>query len=123
MPRKDCWDKAEIFGKVALPLVIAAATLTINSQINARQNQSAIVSMALGIVSEKPDPEDAANVDPLRLWAIDRLVEHGGLSEAAATQLKFEALPNYGGIPTITSSFGEPSGGGSSGSEGPGCCN
>lgn len=88
---KDNWDKAEIVGKVALPIVIAAATLLYNNEVSARQQSSKMVELAIGIVTEPP--MDDGEPEPLRLWAIDILQVNGGLTEEAASQLKFSSLP------------------------------
>ncbi|MEO1108237.1 MAG: hypothetical protein AAFX90_09975 [Pseudomonadota bacterium] len=95
-PEKGFWDKLEIIGKVALPIVIAGATIWFNSQISARQQSAEMVKLAVGILSEKPQED---GVDPLRVWAIDILVDRGGLSQNAAKTLNIRQLnPAY--VPT-----------------------
>lgn len=41
--QKDRWDKLEIIGKVALPVIIAGATLGFNWQVNQRQRDATMV--------------------------------------------------------------------------------
>lgn len=103
---KDFWDKADIAGKVALPVVIALVTLFFNNQINQRQRDTELVSIATRIVSESPTTE--SDGDPLRLWAIDILIERGGMSQEAALQLRSRSLvANYITMGEIVSSAEE----------------
>ena len=95
---KDCWDKVEILGKfvgaILIPLAIGAATIKINSQNSRRDTAAQMASIAVGILSEKPD-DDAQGVDPLREWALDVLQRPGEivpLSEGAANDLRSRSL-------------------------------
>ncbi|MEM6564997.1 MAG: hypothetical protein AAF665_11155 [Pseudomonadota bacterium] len=97
---KDAWDRLEIVGKVALPIVVAGATIWFNSQVSQRQQSAEMTRIAVGVLSEADISED----DPLRDWAVNILVDQGGLSLAAARQLRNEPLATpfviYGPIRT-----------------------
>ncbi|MBL3704640.1 hypothetical protein GI582_18235 [Sulfitobacter sp. BDSS02] len=80
---KDWWDKLEIIGKVALPVVIAAATIWFNSQVSERQQNADMVSIAVEVLSQATEQND-----PLRDWAVDILVIQGNLASEAAAELK-----------------------------------
>ncbi len=72
--QKDFWDKLEIIGKVALPVVIAGATLWFNSQLSSRQTSADMVQIAVGVLSQNvDDTEFELGVDPLREWAVEVL--------------------------------------------------
>ena len=81
--QKDIWDKLEIAGKLALPVVIAGATIWFNSQISQRQQNADMVSIAVSVLGQEGESKD----DPLRSWAVKLLQHHGGLSADAANEL------------------------------------
>lgn len=80
---KDHWDKLEILGKVALPVVVAGATIWFNSEVSTRQQTAEMVKVAVGVLGQEGKEEN----DPLRGWAVGILRQQGGLSEDAANAL------------------------------------
>lgn len=79
---KDMWDKAEIVGKVSLPVAVAVATLWLNGQVSQRQQSTEITKVAIGVLSEELG-DDQRGIDPLREWAVARLSENYQFSDAA----------------------------------------
>ena len=100
---KDCWDKLEIVGKfvgaILIPLAIGGATFVINSENSKRDTSAQMASIAVSILSEKPD-SDLEGSDPLREWAITVLEQPGEvipLNAAAAQDLRSRSL-NLSGL-------------------------
>ena len=58
---KDTWDKAEIIGKVAIPVIIAITALTLNDQLSQRAQDAEVIKIAVAILSERPSEEGASN--------------------------------------------------------------
>lgn len=80
---KDWWDKADIGGKIALPVVIAGPTIWFNAQTTERQENAKMVEVAARVLSAPADEES----DPLREWAVSQLQENGGLTDEAGQKL------------------------------------
>jgi hypothetical protein len=89
---KDTWDKAEIIGKVAIPVIIAITALTLNDQLSQRAQDAEVIKIAVAILSERPSEEGASN-SALRSWAIDEMVVRADLSQDAAEELIDARLP------------------------------
>ena len=89
--QKDNWDKAQIFGTLLIPVVIAISGYFINNTIKAKEIRLQYLEMALNILSEEPNQETIG----LRLWAIDVVEKYSILqfSEEALEELKRSALP------------------------------
>ena len=89
--QKNNWDKAQIFGTLLIPVVIAISGYFINNTIKAKEIRLQYLEMALNILSEEPNQETIG----LRLWAIDVVEKYSILqfSEEALEELKRSALP------------------------------
>lgn len=92
---KDLWDKIEVVGKIAVPVLVAITVLYWNGQKTARDTASAMTQVAVGILqAERPvDGSDSA----LRNWAIsvlERPSDPPPLSPEAATELRKRSLPS-----------------------------
>jgi len=88
---KDIWDKAEIIGKFAVPLVVAFAAVFLNNQFSKRSEDSEVTMIAVSILSS--EPSDESRKDPLRTWAAQQMVDRAGMSEEAANLLLVRRLP------------------------------
>ena len=89
---KDWWDKAEIIGKIAVPVLIGFVVLFWNSQRTAHETRAAMTQIAIGILSERPEEGQPT---ALREWAIAVLQNPTNpprMSDEAARQLRFEPL-------------------------------
>ena len=71
---KDFWDKLEICGKTALPIVVALAAVFLNNQINTRAQASEWTKIALSVINKPLDQEDTNQI-LLRTWAVDVLAD------------------------------------------------
>lgn len=83
---KDRWDKFEIFGKVALPIVVALAAVFLNNQISVRQIHSEKTALAVRVLSSPADPS-RSTIDPIREWAVDVLESDYDFALAALNEL------------------------------------
>lgn len=88
---KDLWDKIEIAGKVALPVVLLLGGYFLNSQFNQRQRANELIGIAIGILSAHPLEEPSETEEAIRNWAIEILRDptgHHTLSDEIAEKLK-----------------------------------
>jgi len=90
------WERAsvvaDIFAKVAIPLLVAFAVQWWSSARSNDEAARSMVQIAVGILMEDPKPETAS----LRSWAIDVLrspEDPPKLSDSAAEELKSWVLP------------------------------
>lgn len=91
---KDFWDKADIVLRAIVPIAVGLMILAWNSQRTTQQTAAAMTEIAIGILAE--NPVEGSNA--LRHWAIQVLRDPGNpekLSDEAAKQLEFEALPLF----------------------------
>ena len=94
--QKDCWDKAEIVGKivgaVAIPVVAVCIAWVWNVQQTRQQTAAAMTEIAIGVLSTRPDENQPG---ALREWAISVLLNPSNppvLTEQAADQLRLEPI-------------------------------
>lgn len=90
--RKDNWDKAEIVGKVLLPVLVAIVAYFWNHERTRQETSSAMTSIAVGILSV---PVGDSSSNALRSWAISVLQSPNSpppLTDEAARVLELEAL-------------------------------
>ncbi|WP_159089334.1 hypothetical protein [Tateyamaria sp. Alg231-49] len=104
---KDFWDKFEIGGKVALPVVVALAALYLNDQVSQREVSGRMIELSISVLASDPIyDEGEARVDPLRDWAVNVLRHPDNpptLSRGAATELRRLGLPDEGRIQAYSS--------------------
>lgn len=89
---KDCWDKAEVLGKIVVPIAVGLLLLAWNNQRTTQQTSAAMTEIAIGVLSEEP-AEDGG--DALRDWAIAVLQSPDDpprLSDEAAMELRFDRV-------------------------------
>lgn len=89
---KDKWDKADILVKAVVPIAVGALLLVWNSQRTTAQTATAMVEIAVGILSSEVSPDDI----PLRQWAISVLQNPSDpppLSLEASDRLQLVPLP------------------------------
>lgn len=96
---KDVWDKAEALSKVVssvlIPLVVAIALWSWNSERTQQQTASAMTEIAVGILTGEPSTE----TEPLRAWAVSVLQSPSdppNLSDEAASTLQGIELDVWG---------------------------
>lgn len=107
LPRKDFWDKLEIFGKsvavVIVPAILAVLTWNWNTEKTRRDTAARMTEIALGVLQQ--DLEAKPTVNALRLWAVEVLQHPSNppdLTEKAAQQIRQDGLPamNYSPVST-----------------------
>lgn len=85
-------------GAILIPLAIGVVTVVINSENSKRDTSAQMASIAVSILSEKPDG-DLEGSDPLREWAITVLEKPGEvipLNASAAQELRSRSLNFWG---------------------------
>jgi hypothetical protein len=97
---KDFWDKAEIVGKVLVPIVVGVSVWLWNVERTKFQTTATMTQIAIGVLTGEP-AESGSNA--LRKWAIDVLRNPSSppeLSESAAAQLNSEGFtrPDYSAV-------------------------
>jgi hypothetical protein len=90
---KDFWDKAEIVGKVLVPIVVGVSVWLWNVERTKFQTTATMTQIAIGVLTGEPAESGSK---ALREWAIDVLRNPSSppeLSESAAAQLNSEGFP------------------------------
>ncbi len=90
-PKKDFWDKLDIFLKLLVGVVVVIAGHYVNASIKHRKIDTEMIEMAVGILKTKPNQETVA----LRDWAIKVLNHHSeiDLDDKAQNVLRTNPLP------------------------------
>jgi hypothetical protein len=89
---KDFWDKAEIVGKVLVPIVVGVSVWLWNVERTKFQTTATMTQIAIGVLTGEPSENGS---DALREWAISVLRNPSNppeLSDSAATQLSGEGF-------------------------------
>lgn len=93
-PPKDVWDKLDILGRAAIPVIVALSVYLWNSERTSRDTASQMIAVATAILTAPPEQSAPS---ALRGWAIAVLQSPHDpplLTEAAALALQKEALPS-----------------------------
>lgn len=103
---RDCWDKAEILGKITgaviVPVVVGVTALWWNGQGNQRQVAAQMSGLAIGILQAE-DRQGKAN-RALREWAVKVLQNPASpppIDDRAAAELISNGLPEISRLKSL----------------------
>lgn len=97
---KDAWDKIDIVGRAAIPIIVAVSVFLWNTERTSRDAAAQMITIATSILAAPPDE---AAPGPLRSWAIAVLQSPENpptLTAEAAVALKTQSIPfvsDFGG--------------------------